>query len=53
MQRNVVLGLLLALAAAAWVLLVWQGAGSSTDMAMASPIMGTALHCERGENAGG
>ena len=40
MQRKVVLGLLLALAAAAWVLLVWQGAGSSTDMAMASPTMG-------------
>jgi predicted metal-binding membrane protein len=37
-QRNVILGLLLALAGAAWVLLVWQGAGA--DMEMASPTMG-------------
>ncbi|MCW3474997.1 DUF2182 domain-containing protein [Limobrevibacterium gyesilva] len=35
-QRNVILGLLLALAAAAWVLLAWQG----MDMAMTSPTMG-------------
>ena len=40
MQRNVILGLLLALAAAAWALLAWQGAGSDMDMAMASPTMG-------------
>jgi predicted metal-binding membrane protein len=39
-QRNVILGLLLALAAAAWALLVWQGAGADMDMAMASPTMG-------------
>ena len=36
-QRNVILGLLLALAAAAWALLAWQGA--SADMGMA-PTMG-------------
>ena len=40
MQRNVVLGLLLAVAAGAWALLAWQGAGSGMDMAMASPTMG-------------
>jgi predicted metal-binding membrane protein len=39
-QRNVILGLLLALAAAAWALLVWQGTGADTGMAMASPTMG-------------
>jgi predicted metal-binding membrane protein len=39
-QRNVILGLLLALAAAAWTELVWQGAGAETDMAMNSPTMG-------------
>jgi predicted metal-binding membrane protein len=39
-QRNVILGLLLALASAAWVLLAWQGAGADMDMAMASPTMG-------------
>ena len=39
-QRNVVLGLLLALAAAAWVALVWQGAGADMDMAMNLPTMG-------------
>ena len=39
-QRNVILGLLLGLAAAAWVLLAWQGAGEDMDMAMASPTMG-------------
>ena len=39
-QRNVILGLLLALAAAAWALLTWQGAGAEMDMAMASPTMG-------------
>ena len=40
LQRNIVLGLLLALAAAAWAALVWQSAGPDTDMAMASPTMG-------------
>jgi predicted metal-binding membrane protein len=39
-QRNVVLGLLLALAAVAWILLVWQGIGVGGDMAMGSPTMG-------------
>ena len=33
-QRNVILGLLLALAAAAWAVLVWQGTGADMDMAM-------------------
>ena len=37
-QRNVILGLLLALAAAAWAVLVWQGAGA--DMVMDSATMG-------------
>jgi len=40
LQRNVILGLLLALAAAAWADLVWQGAGGDMDMAMDSPTMG-------------
>ena len=41
-QRNVILGLLLALAAAAWAVLVWQAAGTDVDMDMAmdSPTMG-------------
>src|SRR3954469_9658317 len=39
-QANVILGLLLTLAAAAWVLLVWQGAGDGMDMMAASPTMG-------------
>ena len=39
-QRNVILGLLLALAAAAWAALVWQGAGADMDMAMDLPTMG-------------
>ena len=39
-QRNVILGLLLALAAAAWVALVWQSADADMDMAMDSPTMG-------------
>jgi predicted metal-binding membrane protein len=39
-QRNVILGLLMALAAASWALLVWQGADASMGMAMASPTMG-------------
>lgn len=40
-QRNVILGLLLALAAAAWALLAWQGAGA--DIAMTSPTMGPTM----------
>jgi predicted metal-binding membrane protein len=39
-QRNVILGLLLVLAAASWALLLWQGAGADMGMAMASPTMG-------------
>ena len=39
-QRNVILGLLLAMAAAAWALLGWQDAITPMDMAMASPTMG-------------
>jgi predicted metal-binding membrane protein len=39
-QRNVILGLLLALAVAAWTLLVWQGAGADMDTGMASLTMG-------------
>ena len=39
-QRNIILGLLLALAAAAWAALIWQGAGADMDMAMDSPTMG-------------
>jgi predicted metal-binding membrane protein len=32
LQRNVILGLLLALAAAAWAVLVWQHADATMDM---------------------
>jgi predicted metal-binding membrane protein len=39
-QCNVILGLLLALAAAAWAALVWQGASADMDMGMDSPTMG-------------
>ena len=39
-QRNVILGLLLALAAAAWATIVWQGAAANMDMAIDSPTMG-------------
>ncbi len=39
-QRNVILGLLLALAAAAWALLAWQRAGAEMDMTMGPPTMG-------------
>src|SRR5262245_12611581 len=39
-QRNVVLGLLLALAVGAWAALVWQSADADMDMTMASPTMG-------------
>src|SRR5689334_6917998 len=40
MQRNIILGVLLTLAVAAWVLLALQGAGNDMDTAMASPTMG-------------
>jgi C4-dicarboxylate-binding protein DctP len=40
LQRNVILGLLLALAAAAWAVLVWEHANAVMDMAMASPDIG-------------
>lgn len=40
-QRNAILGLLLALAAASWLLLLWQAdAENMAGMAMASPTMG-------------
>jgi predicted metal-binding membrane protein len=40
-QRNTILGLLLALAVAAWALLLaWHGSDSGMGMAMASPTMG-------------
>jgi predicted metal-binding membrane protein len=39
-QRNVILGLLLALAAGAWAVLVWQSADADMDMTMASSTMG-------------
>lgn len=39
-QRNLILGLLLVLAAAAWALLAWQARSAGADMAMASPTMG-------------
>ena len=39
-QRNVILGLLLALAAAAWAVLVWQSADADMDMTVASSAMG-------------
>jgi predicted metal-binding membrane protein len=39
-QRNVILGLLLALAAGAWAVLLWQGADADMDMTMASSTMG-------------
>ncbi len=40
MQRNGILGLLVALAAVSWALLVWLGGRSGTGMAMTSPTMG-------------
>ena len=40
LQRNVILDLLLVLAAAAWADLVWQGVGGDMNMAMDSPTMG-------------
>jgi predicted metal-binding membrane protein len=39
-QHNVILVLLLALAAAAWAVLVWQHGDATMDMAMASPPIG-------------
>jgi predicted metal-binding membrane protein/nitrogen-specific signal transduction histidine kinase len=39
-QRNLILGLLLALAAGAWAVLVWQSADADMDMTMASSTMG-------------
>ena len=39
-QRNVILGLLLLLAATSWALLVWQRTSSDMDMATTSPTMG-------------
>src|SRR6185437_7083273 len=39
-QRNVILGLLLALATGAWVVLLWQSADADMDMTTSSPTMG-------------
>lgn len=39
-HRNIILSLLLILAAAAWAVLIWQSAGAEMDMAMNSPTMG-------------
>jgi predicted metal-binding membrane protein len=39
-QRNVILGLLLALAAASWAVLVWQSTDADMNMTMASSTMG-------------
>src|SRR5262249_7900633 len=39
-QRIAILGLLLALAAAAWAMLIWQSADADMDMTMASSTMG-------------
>ncbi|HEX3162024.1 MAG TPA: DUF2182 domain-containing protein, partial [Pseudolabrys sp.] len=40
LQRNVILGLLFVLAAAAWAELAWQDVGGDMNMAMDSPTMG-------------
>ena len=40
LEHNVILVLLLALAAAAWAVLVWQHGDATMDMTMASPAMG-------------
>lgn len=40
LQRNIILALLLAAAAAAWTVLVWQPLGMDADMPMHSPTMG-------------
>jgi predicted metal-binding membrane protein len=39
-QRNIILGLLLALAATSWAVLVWQNADVDMDLTMASSTMG-------------
>src|SRR3954453_19085942 len=39
-QRNIILGLLLVLATAAWAVLVWQGRSADMDMAMDTSTMG-------------
>jgi predicted metal-binding membrane protein len=38
-QRNLILGLLMALSVVAWALLIWQGAGHNGGMHLASPTM--------------
>ena len=40
LQRNIILALLLVVAAAAWTMLVWQSLGMDADMQMYSPTMG-------------
>ncbi|HEV2547171.1 MAG TPA: DUF2182 domain-containing protein [Stellaceae bacterium] len=42
LQRNIILGLLFALAALCWAVLVWQRGADGDGMAMASPTMGLA-----------
>jgi predicted metal-binding membrane protein len=40
LQRDLILGLLLALAAIAWAVLIWQSADADMDMTMAASTMG-------------
>ena len=40
LQRNIILALLIVVAAAAWIVLVWQWIGMDADMRMYSPTMG-------------
>nr|WP_246750178.1 DUF2182 domain-containing protein [Mesorhizobium caraganae] len=40
LQRNIILALLIVVAAAAWTVLVWQWLGMDADMRMYSPTMG-------------
>jgi predicted metal-binding membrane protein len=47
LQRNVIVVLLLALAAAAWAVLVWEHTNAAMDMAMASPDGGNDVSSRR------
>ena len=53
LEHNVILVLLLAFAAAAWAVLVWQQGDGTMDMTMASPPAGTAVPCVVGRHDGG
>ena len=56
LEHNVILVLLLAFAAAAWAVLVWQHGDATMDMTMASPAhrpAGTAVPCVLGHHDGG